>query len=166
MYGITIKVMETLKLNKIFVVGDDSFYVNEIVRNLKKEGFFEIETFTSQCDFKKSLNQYHNVCVIMQAGVIAPDELEQITALDEVTYLVVIASELSKDSVDALKKHAFDCIIQDDTSIDQLMDTMQRIWILEELSEQKQERKHALQAGITLLVSVFLVIVMAVFLSK
>lgn len=158
--------METLKLNKIFVVGDDSFYVNEIVRNLKKEGFFEIETFSTQSDIKECVKQYHNVCVIMQAGAVDQDELGRITALDQVAYLVVISSELSKESVDELRRYAFDYIVQDDNSMGQLIDTMQRIWILEEQSEQKQERKHAMQAGVTLLISILLVIVMAIFLSK
>lgn len=158
--------METLKLNKIVVVGDDSLYVNEIVRNLKKEGFLEVEAFTNNCDFEDCLRQHHNVCVIIQGDALPRDVMERITSMQEVAYLVVISSKLSKESVTALKETVFEHIAQDDKSMDELMNTMHKIWILEELSEQKQERRHTLQAGATLLVSVLLVVAMALFLNK
>jgi DNA-binding NtrC family response regulator len=157
-----------LKSSKIFVVEDDPFYLELITHLLTTEGYHEVETFSKSDDCINNLYKMPDLCILdynLEEGT-GMDVLRHIKSINPDIQVIFLSGQEAMDvALKTLKYGAFDYIIKNENAMERLTLVINNIVKLRELSERKQEEKHILNAGLTLAISILLVVVMAILFS-
>lgn len=160
--------MEDLKSIKLFVVEDDPFYVEVINHTLNQEGFENIETFSKSQDAINNLYKNPEIVICdynLEEGN-GLEVLRHIKSINPDIQVIFLSGQESMDvALKALKYGAFDYLVKNDVAIERISLVINNILKLKQLSERKQEEKHILNAGLTLAISILLVLVMAILFS-
>jgi two-component system, NtrC family, response regulator AtoC len=156
-----------LKSSKIFVVEDDPFYIELITHLLATQGCQDVSTFSKSVDCINNLHKMPDLCILdynLEEGT-GMDVLLHIKSINpDIQVIFLSGQEAVNVALDTLKHGAFDYIIKNENAMERLTLVLHKIEKLKESSGRK-ENKYILNAGMTLAVSILLVVVMAILFS-
>jgi DNA-binding NtrC family response regulator len=159
--------MDLNGIKRVFVVDDDPFISNIIVKKLDLLGIKSIENYTSGDECLENLNK-NPQCIFLDynmPGLSGLETLKKIKSQDPDIHVVILSGQDEMTvAIDSLKFGAFDYIIKDDNTLPKIEGVINTINKLEKLLQEKLNNKRKKERKMALFFTV--IIILIIFFSK
>jgi DNA-binding response OmpR family regulator len=127
--------------SKIYVVDDDPFCLATYDKHLRAQGYENISCFSSGADFLRKLNDEPDIVLLDHdlgdmTGLEVLKEIKRVNA----NIFVIFASSRQQPEIatESLKNGAFDYIIKDDSVLEHIMATLNKLFVVQDYLKKKQ----------------------------